>query len=99
MSWPKTEQEDKIQEIFDDLERGFKKLDKTSDEAKKQAMLKDLTNKLKDAKSYVRGLKICKGIVKCCTNAPAHSWDAAWCWAARDMQRFCWSHPNAALPR
>jgi hypothetical protein len=51
MSWPKTEQEERIQEIFDDLERGFKKLDKTSDEAKKQTMLKDLTNKLKDAKS------------------------------------------------
>jgi SNARE protein len=51
MSWPKTEQEEKIQELFDDLDKGFKKLDRTSDEAKKQAMLKDLTNKLKDAKT------------------------------------------------
>jgi hypothetical protein len=50
MSWPKTEQEEKIQELFDNLDKGFMRLDRTSDEAKKQAMLKNLTDKLRVVK-------------------------------------------------
>jgi novel plant SNARE len=52
MSWPKTEQEEKLDEIYNELDSGFRKLDKLKDPAKSNAILKDLTNKLKDAKTY-----------------------------------------------
>ena len=52
MSWPRLEQEDRLEEIFNFLETAFKKLDKTKDGAKRQATLKDITSRLKDAKTY-----------------------------------------------
>jgi hypothetical protein len=51
MSWPRLEQEDRLEEIFNFLEGAFKKLDKTKDAAKRQATLKDITARLKDAKT------------------------------------------------
>jgi hypothetical protein len=51
MSWPKTEQEEKLDEIYNELDSGFRKLDKLKDPTKSNAILKDLTNKLKDAKT------------------------------------------------
>ncbi len=51
MRCPKTEQEQKLDVLFQELEAGFKKVDKTKDATKTQALLKELTNKLRDAKS------------------------------------------------
>ena len=51
MSWPRSEQEEKLDGIFSALEASFKKVDKTKDAAKIQGMLKDITAKLKDAKA------------------------------------------------
>jgi hypothetical protein len=47
----RTEQEDKLDAIFNSLEAAFKKVDKTKDDAKRQAMLKDITGQLRDAKT------------------------------------------------
>lgn len=47
----RTEQEDKLDVIFSALESAFKKLDKIKDDTKRQAALKDITAKLRDAKA------------------------------------------------
>jgi hypothetical protein len=47
----RTEQEEKLEAIFGALETAFKKLDKVKDDAKRQAALKDITSKLRDAKA------------------------------------------------
>ncbi len=49
----RTEQEEKLDTIFSSLEATFKKVDRCKDDAKIQAMLKEITNKLKDAKTCV----------------------------------------------
>lgn len=51
MSWGKTDQEVKVQELFSSLEGDFKKLDKAKDPNKAQPLLKEVTKKLKDAKA------------------------------------------------
>ncbi|KAI8473157.1 MAG: hypothetical protein J3K34DRAFT_361577, partial [Monoraphidium minutum] len=48
------EQEEKLDAIFSSLEGAFKKLDKIKDDAKRQAALKDITGKLRDAKALVK---------------------------------------------
>jgi len=48
------EQEDKLDAIFGALEAAFKKVEKTKDDAKRQAMLKDITGQLRDAKAWVK---------------------------------------------
>eukprot|EP00878_Enallax_costatus_P004352 GHUV01004588.1.p2 GENE.GHUV01004588.1~~GHUV01004588.1.p2 ORF type:complete len:286 (+),score=100.88 GHUV01004588.1:345-1202(+) len=53
MSWGKTDQEVKVQELFNSLEADFKKLDKAKDPNKTQALLKEVTKKLKDAKALI----------------------------------------------
>lgn len=50
MSAP-TEQEEKLQSIYGEIEALFKKVDKTKDDKKLTALLRDVTNKLKDAKA------------------------------------------------
>lgn len=47
----RTEQEEKLEVIFNGLEAAFKKLEKTRDEAKRGAMLKDITAQLRDSKT------------------------------------------------
>lgn len=47
----RTEQEERLEDIFNALEAAFKKLDKIKDDAKRQAALKDITSKLRDAKA------------------------------------------------
>lgn len=47
----RTEQEERLEQIFSSLEAAFKKVDKTKDDAKRQAMLKDITAQLRDAKT------------------------------------------------
>lgn len=47
----KTDQESRLEVIFSGLEAGFKRLDKARDPEKAQALLKDVTAKLKDAKA------------------------------------------------
>lgn len=51
MSWGKTEQEVRINEIYSSLDGDFKKLDKSRDPNKTQTLLKEVTRKLKDAKA------------------------------------------------
>lgn len=53
MGFAKTDQEEKLDVIFKELEEGFTKVDKAKDAAKAQTLLKDITNKLKDAKTCV----------------------------------------------
>jgi hypothetical protein len=53
MSWGKTDQESRLDAVFAGLEADFKRLDKARDPAKAQALLKDVTAKLKDAKACV----------------------------------------------
>jgi hypothetical protein len=47
----RTEQEEKLEVIFSGLESAFKKIDKIKDDVKRQAALKDITSKLRDAKA------------------------------------------------
>ncbi len=51
MAFGKTDQEERLDVIYQELEAAFKKVDKTKDPVKVQALLKDITNKLKDAKT------------------------------------------------
>jgi hypothetical protein len=51
MSWSKTDQESRLEAVFAGLDADFKRLDKTRDPEKAQALLKDVTAKLKDAKA------------------------------------------------
>lgn len=51
MSWSKTDQEARLEAVFAGLEADFKRLDKARDPEKAQNLLKDVTAKLKDAKS------------------------------------------------
>lgn len=48
---PKTEQEDRLQELFLDFKTGFKEFEKQTNPQKQEAILKDLTEKIKDAKA------------------------------------------------
>lgn len=50
MSFGRTEQEERIESIYKELDESFNKASKLKDGAKLQALLKDITNKLKDAK-------------------------------------------------
>jgi hypothetical protein len=54
MSFGRTEQEERIESIYRELDDAFKKASKLKDGAKLQALLKDITNKLKDAKTCVK---------------------------------------------
>ena len=47
----RTEQEERLAAMFAALEAAFKKVDKTRDDAKRQAMLRDITTQLRDAKT------------------------------------------------
>lgn len=47
----RTEQEERLEAMFAALETAFRKLDKTRDESKRQAMLKDITSQLRDGKT------------------------------------------------
>lgn len=47
----KYEQETKLAAIFSELKDGFKKVDGISDTNKQQTLLRDLTNKMQDAKA------------------------------------------------
>ena len=47
---PPYEQEVRLNNMFDELSEGFKKLDKLSD-AKQQALLKDMTAQMQEAKT------------------------------------------------
>ena len=46
------EQEVRLNNLFDSLSEGFRKMDKLS-ESKRQASLKDMTAKMQEAKTYV----------------------------------------------
>jgi hypothetical protein len=46
----RTEQEEKLDAIFEVLEASFKKLERTRDEAKRAALLKEVNAQLRDAK-------------------------------------------------
>ncbi|EFJ47278.1 Qb-SNARE, NPSN-family [Volvox carteri f. nagariensis] len=50
----RTEYEEQCDRIFKDLDRAFKKLHKTSKPDKIHAQIKDITNKLKEAKSLIK---------------------------------------------
>lgn len=50
-SFPKTEQEQRCEVMFAELEKQFKKLDKCKKPDKIHAMLREITNKLKEAKA------------------------------------------------
>ena len=47
----RTEQEERLEAMFAALEVAFRKVDRTRDEAKRAAMLKDITSQLRDAKT------------------------------------------------
>ena len=47
----KTDQESRLEAVFAGLEADFKRLDKARNADKTQALLKDVTAKLKDAKA------------------------------------------------
>jgi hypothetical protein len=49
-TWGRTDQEARLQAVFAGLEADFKRLDKAKGADKAQALLKDITAKLKDAK-------------------------------------------------
>ena len=49
--WPKTEQEDKVEALLSEVEKTFKKLEKTKNPEKLHGLVKDINNKLKDAKT------------------------------------------------
>ncbi len=49
-SSPPYEQEIRLNNMFDELSEGFKKLDKLSD-AKQQALLRDMTAQMQEAKT------------------------------------------------
>lgn len=51
MSWGKTDQEVRVNEIYSSLEAAFKRADKLRDPDKVQAVLREVTKKLKDAKT------------------------------------------------
>lgn len=51
MSGDRTDQERRLEVVFANLEANFKRLDKARDAAKTQALLKDVTAQLKDAKA------------------------------------------------
>ncbi len=51
MGFPKTEQEDKLDEIFISLDALYKKVEKVKDPTRAQALLKDANGKLRDAKA------------------------------------------------
>lgn len=51
MSFGKTDQESRLAAVFAGLEADFKRLDKAKNSEKAQALLKDVTTKLKDAKA------------------------------------------------
>jgi hypothetical protein len=51
MGWGTTDQEVKIQELFTSLEADFKKLSRIRDSSKAQVILREVTKKLKDAKT------------------------------------------------
>ena len=52
MSFPQTEQELRLEELFAELTTGFKELDKLKNVQKQEALLKELTEKIKDGKAY-----------------------------------------------
>ena len=49
----KYDQEKKVLKIFSELRDGFQKVDATSDINKQQALLRDLTTQMQEAKLYV----------------------------------------------
>lgn len=49
--WPVTEVEERLGQLFKELEKAFKKVNKTKNADKLHNMMKDITNKLKEAKS------------------------------------------------
>lgn len=49
----RTEQEEKLEAIFAELEAAFKKLDRTRDDGKRATMLRDITTQLREAKTCV----------------------------------------------
>jgi hypothetical protein len=51
MVFQRTEQEEKLEEIFNFLEGTFKKIEKQKDAEKVQKELKEVTNRLKEAKT------------------------------------------------
>ena len=46
------EQETKLEKLFSDLQAGFKKMEGIADPNKQSNLLKDLTNKMQEAKRY-----------------------------------------------
>lgn len=46
-----TEQEDKLHDLYAEIDVLFRKVDGTKDEQKRAGLLKEITNKLKDAKT------------------------------------------------
>lgn len=65
MSWGKTDQESRLDAVFACLEADFKRLDKARDPAKAQALVKDVTAKLKDAKACVCLITLCPSCTCC----------------------------------
>ncbi|MEW5303664.1 MAG: hypothetical protein WDW36_006335 [Sanguina aurantia] len=53
-SFPKTDQEERCEALFLELEKMFKKCDKFKKPDKIHAMLRDITNKLKEAKAFAK---------------------------------------------
>lgn len=55
-SFGRTEQEERIESLYKELDDDFKKVAKAKDSAKVTALLKDITNKLKDAKTCAQAV-------------------------------------------
>lgn len=51
-SFPKTDQEERLEDLFKELTSDFKEMDKTNNNAKQENLLKNINGKIKDAKKY-----------------------------------------------
>ena len=51
MPFQKTEQEQRLEELFSELTTGFKEFDKLKNVSKQEALLKELNEKIKDGKA------------------------------------------------
>lgn len=53
MKFSLMEQEQRLQELFSELTDGFKEFDKLRNVQKQEALMKELTEKIKDGKAFV----------------------------------------------
>ena len=73
------EQETKLEKLFSELQAGFKKMEGIADPNKQANILKDLTNKMQEAKRYHKAghhklSNMCLLVCDLCTHACPTSW-------------------------